>query len=123
MDDRAAIVATVADYFDGWFDGVPDRMRRALHPDLAKTGVGVDASGEQVKQSMTAAQMVGWTRAGEGVAEKPADFAYDVTINDVYRDIATVTVHSGVYREYVHLMRTPDGWKILNALYTRVQDG
>jgi hypothetical protein len=27
--------------------------------------------------------MIGWTRDGDGVAEKLADFAYDVKINDV----------------------------------------
>jgi len=27
-------------------------------------------------------------------------------------------VRSAVYREYVHLVRTTDGWKIVNTLYT-----
>jgi hypothetical protein len=27
-------------------------------------------------------------------------------------------VHSAIFREYLHLVRTPDGWRILNALYT-----
>jgi hypothetical protein len=29
-------------------------------------------------------------------------------------------VHSPVYREYLHLARTADGWKILNAIYMKV---
>jgi hypothetical protein len=121
VDDRDAIVATVTDYWVGWFDGDADRMERALHPSLTKKGVvAPDASGIEVTSAMTAADMVGWTRDGEGVAEKPADFTYDIVVNDVYHQIATVTVHSGVYREYLHLVRGRDGWKILNALYTRV---
>jgi hypothetical protein len=116
MDDRDAVVATVTDYWVGWFDGDPARMERALHPALAKTGVAPD----QISRAMTAAEMVGWTRDGEGVAEKPSDFTYDIVVNDVYDRIATVTVHSAVYREYLHLVRDSDGWKIINALYTRV---
>ena len=123
MDDAEAITATVKDYWEGWFDGDVARMDRALHPALAKTGVSVDASGLQVTRSMTAEDMIGWTRDGDGVAEKPADFAFDVTINDIYHQIATVTVHSKIYREYLYLVKTPRGWKILNALYMRVREG
>jgi len=34
--ERAAVVRTVADYFDSWFEGDPERMARVLHPSLAK---------------------------------------------------------------------------------------
>ena len=40
--DNEAIIATVMDYFEGWFDGNPERMERALHPNLDKRGVRVD---------------------------------------------------------------------------------
>jgi predicted enzyme related to lactoylglutathione lyase len=66
--------------------------------------------------------MIGWTREGQGVARKPADFTFDVAVNDIYHEIATVTVDSPVYREYLHLTRTADGWKILNAIYMTVSD-
>jgi hypothetical protein len=121
VDDRSAILATVRDYWEGWFDGGAERMERAVHPNLAKTGVVVDAAGSRLTGSMTAEAMVRWTRAGEGVAEKPEDAAFDITINDLYHEIATVTVHSRIYREYLHLAKTPNGWKILNALYTGVR--
>jgi len=122
VDDKDAILATVKDYWEGWFDGDAERMERALHPALAKTGAGIDASGPKITKSMTADDMIGWTRDGIGVAEKPADFASDITINDIYHQIATVTVHSAIYREYLHLVKTADGWKILNALYMRVRE-
>ena len=120
MDDKDAVVATVKDYFEGWFDGDVERMERALHPALAKTGIAFDPFGNQVTDSMNADDMIGWTREGQGVAGKPADFAFEVTVNDIYHQIATVTVHSSVYREYLHLAKTSSGWKILNALYMRV---
>jgi hypothetical protein len=122
VEDRDAILSTVHDYWDGWFEGDAARMERALHPDLAKTGIGIDASGVLVTESMTAQDMVGWTRNGDGIREKPADAAFDVTINDSYHEIATVTVQSAIYREYLHLVRTPHGWKVLSALYMRVRE-
>jgi hypothetical protein len=38
-----------------------------------------------------------------------------MTIDDQYHHIATVTVRSGIYREYLHVMNTTDGWKLLHA--------
>ena len=122
MDDRDAIVSAVNDYWEGWFAGDAGRMRRALHPALTKVGIRVDASGQPNTVSMTAPDMIGWTDAGDGVAERPADMAFDVAIDDVYQEIATVTVRSAIYREYLHLVRTLHGWKILSALYMRVRE-
>ena len=115
--DTKAIIATVMDYFEGWFDGDAARMERALHPNLNKRSVSADASGAKLSNPSTAAQMIGWTREGEGKAIRPKDLAIKVRVDDVYKNIATATVHSAVYIEYVHLMRTPEGWKIVNAFW------
>ena len=40
-----------------------------------------------------------------------------VAVNDVYGDIAAAVVHAVPYVDYLHLVRTPDGWRILNALW------
>jgi hypothetical protein len=39
-DDRAGVVRTALDYFEGWFDGDAARIERALHPELAKRSLG-----------------------------------------------------------------------------------
>ena len=41
----------------------------------------------------------------------------DVAIVDVHRDIASATVHSSACREYLHLARTVEGWRSVNALW------
>jgi hypothetical protein len=41
----------------------------------------------------------------------------EIMIDDVHEDIASVTVIGGPYYEYLHLVRTNDGWKIANALW------
>jgi hypothetical protein len=102
------ITATVLDYFEGWFEGDPERMDRALHPDLVKRQAG------QTMGITTKEQMVEWTRKGEG---KPDAGEIQISIEDVGEDIASVTVLGGVYHEYVHLVHTPEGWKVANALW------
>jgi putative lumazine-binding protein len=108
--DEAAVVATALDYFDGWFDGDVARMARALHPNLVKRRAGEELG------ITTKERMLELTRAGEGKADA-ADRTLDVEVDDIYRDVASVTVRSAVYHEYLHLVRTRDGWKIANALW------
>jgi ketosteroid isomerase-like protein len=108
--EPAAVVTTALDYFEGWFDGDVERMARALHPNLVKR-----RGGEELGIT-TKERMVELTRAGEGKADA-ADRTLDVEVEDIYRDIASVTVRSAVYHEYLHLVRTRDGWKIANALW------
>jgi hypothetical protein len=108
--ERVAIVATVLDYFVGWFDGDAARMERALHPALAKRGPEL--------RTATKEQMVAWTDEGEGKAEDPGPGRrIDVTVVDVHGTIASAVLDSDVYREYLHLVRTDDGWRIVNALW------
>ena len=46
-----------------------------------------------------------------------AERAAIIAIIDVHGNIASAVVDSDVYREYLHLVETDDGWKIVNALW------
>ena len=105
--DRAAVVATALDYFEGWFDGDAVRMERALHPGLAKRSLGQVASAGAELRGVTKDEMVTATAEGKGKAKDPGPS----------RRIDVTVVDSDVYREYLHLVRTNDGWKIVNALW------
>jgi putative lumazine-binding protein len=104
------IEATVRDYFEGWFDGDVERMRRALHDGLVKRQ-GAEELGVTTKE-----RMLELTAAGAG-AEDAADRTLEIRVEDVFGDIANVTVVSAVYQEYVQLVRTSEGWKIANTLW------
>jgi len=118
VDERtaaeAAIVDAVLDYFEGWFDGDAGRMERALHPDLAKRSLEKD--GQKLNET-TAEWMIDATARGVGRERDPADRRIEVEVEDVHGTIANATVRSAVYREYVHLVRTREGWKIVNTLW------
>jgi Putative lumazine-binding len=119
--DEAAIRATIDDYYLGWYDADGDRMARALHPDLAKRGWLRDATGATVLDVDTFRTMVDNAAAGRGRRTHAAERAYEVAISDVYGDIAAATVHASPYVDYVHLVRTADGWRIVNALWCPTQ--
>jgi ketosteroid isomerase-like protein len=113
VTDNELVTQVALDYFEGWFDGDVERMDRALHPDLVKRRAG-DELGITTKE-----RMLELTRASAG-KEDAADRTLDVTVEDVSGEIASVTVRSAVYYEYLQLVRTSAGWKIANALWRPV---
>jgi hypothetical protein len=115
--DEAAIRGTIDDYYLGWYDADGDRMARALHPELAKRGWRLGETGDGIFDRDTRDTMVTFAAAGQGRRSEPADRRFDVEVNDVYGDIAAAIVHAAPYVDYLHLVRTPDGWRILNALW------
>jgi hypothetical protein len=108
--EREAITQVALDYFEGWFDGDGERMNRALHPDLVKRQAGDELV------ITTKERMLELTAAGAGAADG-ADRRLDVKVLEVHGEIATAIVRSAVYREYLHLVHTTDGWRIANALW------
>jgi pantothenate kinase-related protein Tda10 len=118
--DESAVRATIDDYYLGWYDAAGDRMARALHPELAKRGWRLDGTSDGVFDRDTRDTMVRGAASGQGRRPDPADRRFDVEVNDVYGDIAAAVVHGVPYVDYVHLVRTPDGWRILNALWCPV---
>jgi hypothetical protein len=112
--EEGAVVDAVLDYFEGWFDGDAGRMERALHPDLAKRGLEKDG---RTLDETTAEWMIDATARGLGRERDPGDRRITVEVEDIHGTIANATVRSAVYREYVQLVQTPEGWKIVNALW------
>jgi Putative lumazine-binding len=113
MTDEEAITRTVLDYFEGWFDGDASRMERALHPHFVKRSpddIGLDEDNAQT--------MIDATKAGLGRRRDPGERGIEVEVVEIHGTIASAVVHSNVYREYLHVARTEDGWKLVNALWS-----
>lgn len=112
-EDREKILGSARDYIESWLDGDAERMARCLHPELAKReSLEADASAE----TMTRDQMVQATGEGRGMKyERP----YEVSVLDAFGDIATVSVFSSVYMDYLHVARCGADWLLLNVLWQR----
>lgn len=113
------IVTAALDYIDGWYDGDAARMQRALHPALAKRIQTADSSGELVVAEMGARELIDRTAAGTGTAD-PAR-RHDVRVLDVFGRAASVRVDATGWVDYLHLIQTTAGWKIINVLWERRQ--
>ena len=109
--DEDLITATVLDYFEGWFEGDAARMERALHPDLVKRDADELELTTKAHMVEATARGVGKTRAAGRRIE------IDVEVADVRGDAASVVVRTAIYHEYLHMVRTPGGWRIANALW------
>jgi Putative lumazine-binding len=118
--DSSAIRATALDYVEGWYEGNPERMGRALHPELVKRIVVSDtATKRSVLQNMGASALVNGTRHGWG-KETPKDRQQkDVTILDVYGNAASVKAVMADWIDYLQLAKVDGRWVIVNVLWER----
>ena len=117
--DDGPIVTAALDYIDGWYTGDAARMERALHPALAKRIQAADHSGTLTVADMTARELIDRTAAGTGTAD-PAR-RHDVRVLDVFGRAAAVRIDATGWVDYLHLIHTPAGWKIINVLWERRQ--
>lgn len=112
--DFEAIRAACADYIEAWLDGDLERMRRCLHPGLAKRRSADGGSGAlDLREVPTPAMLA-------DVAQGPKsgiDRAYEVDVFDVARETASATVRSEPFVDHLHLARFGEKWLIVNALY------
>ncbi len=114
VSDREAITGAANDYIESWLAGDAERMRRCLHPELAKRSVS--HRDPQRVDHTTASEMVRATGEGSG---KKYRAGHGVEVLDINGGIATVKLTSVPYVEYLHLARFGDEWLIVNVLWTR----
>ena len=112
--DLEAVKGVATEYFQSWFAGDGERMRACLHPALAKRTPEMPGADSLALHEDPTETLVVDTASGEGTEFDPVQ---DVTVLDVFRDIATVMVRSQPFIEYLHLARFGDRWLIVNALY------
>jgi hypothetical protein len=115
VDDEEQVRAAALDYFEGWYDADEERVDRSLHPRLVKRSAE-PSPGEGLERTTSKQMMLDYVRQGGGVADR-TDETIDVTVVDVHRDIASAVVRSAQYREYLHLVRTAEGWQVVHAFW------
>ncbi|MBT8197468.1 MAG: nuclear transport factor 2 family protein [Acidimicrobiia bacterium] len=114
-EEVAAVRAAAADYIAGWYHGDTARMDRALHGELEKrTLVRDEDEATGSFRSVSKERMLELTAAGGG--EDP-DAEMEIVVDDISGDIASAHTITEEYVDYLHLVRTPEGWKIANVLF------
>lgn len=116
--DAEEIEAVALDYIDGYYTGDAMRMKRALHPELAKRIVAKNPeTGECTLINMTADQLVEATAKGGGQHYLAEERLNDVQILDVYGDVASVRINAAEWIDYLHVAKVDGEWKIINVLW------
>jgi len=117
-DDEAAIKATALDYLMGWYTGDPERMERALHPDLAKRIVRVDPEGKWDRvDNMSALTLIQYTRKGYGKKVPVEERQADITVLDQFGNAAVVKAVARDWVDYLQIGKVNGEWKIINVLW------
>ena len=117
-EDLAAIKQTALDYAEGWYEGSTERMERALHPDLAKRIVRSDPkTGRSRLEQMSAMGLVQGVRAGYGKSTPKEKQLKDVTILDVFENVASVKAVMSGWIDYMHMAKVNGRWVIVNVLW------
>lgn len=117
-EDLNAIEGICRGYYDSWWTADEELMGQVLHPQLAKRGIWHDLENKTWKlKHLSAERMIGHTQEGGGSALPESEKVYEITILDVFRDIATVKVSSFPYTDYLHLAKINGRWWIVNCLY------
>lgn len=115
--DKAAIMETVLNYADGYYEGSAERMARAVHPLLSKRALMPAQDGGPSKLStMNSEMLIEIARAGRGKLP-PEQRGVKAEVLDVAGDLATARVFTVQFNDYLHLVRTENGWRILNVLW------
>ena len=115
--DREAIKQTALDYIEGWYEGNPDRMERALSPDLAKRIVMTNPQGRSMLQQMSALGLVQNVKRGGGKNTPKERQQKDVTILDVFENAACVKIIASDWVDYLQVARFNGRWVIVNVLW------
>ena len=116
--DAAAIRQAALDYIEGWYEGNPERMERALHPELAKRIVRTDPkSGRSGLGQMSAMSLVQGTRNGGGKNTPREKQQKDVTVLDVFENAACAKVVASDWVDYLQLAKWNGRWVIVNVLW------
>lgn len=116
--DLAAIQQAAMDYAQGWYEGDAERMARALSPEMVKRAF-LRAPGTSALRfhHLDKQGMVEKTRQVGG-SDMPSDKrTYEVTVLDVYGEIACARAETVEYVDYLQLARVERRWEIVNVLW------
>lgn len=115
--EQAAIVATALDYGEGWYSGAPERMERAIHPDLNKVVVqALPQTGRFIVGYSTYSGLVEMTRAKVGMLPPERRKIQGAALS-MLGDIALAKVTSAMFNDFLTMVKVDGQWKIVNVLW------
>ncbi len=117
-DDEAAVRAAVLDYVEGVYEVAPERIRKSVHPELAKRGFSRRSPNDPYREiPMTFDELVklseGYNKDGHIAADAPKE----VILYEVLDQTASIKLIAEWGIDYMHLAKYEGEWKIVNVLW------
>lgn len=120
-DDLDSIAQVARDYWEAWYSGDAGRMERCLHPDLDKRALVrrlLDTRTEYIASDLTTrSAMVALTESGLGLSEHEEP-PVEITVLAAFHHLASVRADGEGMTDLLHLMKFPEGWRIVHAVWT-----
>ncbi|MGI9667680.1 MAG: nuclear transport factor 2 family protein [Acidimicrobiia bacterium] len=111
--DLVAIRRAVADYCEGYYRRDPDQTYGAYHPECLKRAFELTEDDVTYLIVQTRASMVDVAR----ISSRATEPEFEVFIDNVIGDIATVRLYSNAWVDYLHVVKARGDWKLLHAAY------
>jgi hypothetical protein len=116
--DTAGIREAALNYGEGWYEGNPDRIAKAVHPELVKRIVTHDtATKRSLIQNMGFTHLVNNTRRGGGKNTPVAQQEKTVAIYDIFGNTAVARLTMSGWIDYMQLAKIDGKWIIVNVLW------
>lgn len=115
--DLAAIRATTLDYIEGYYTSDPERVERAIFPDIAKR-IPMRGPGGRVRiERMSSLELINHAKSGDGKKIPPEQQLKDIKILDVFDNIASVRVDAATWVDHMQLAKLGERWVVVNVLW------
>lgn len=117
-----SITKTVLDYAEGYYSGDSGRMQEALHPDLNKVRIAkISGVSDVFLTYSTVSSLIKLTELKLGyLNEKDRIINIDILSHD--EKVACVKVSTTHFSDFLNLVKTNNGWKIINVLWLAPND-
>ena len=127
--EDSAVRKTVRDYLESCYAWDGRRMKRALHPKLAKRIVWTNPkTGASRIYEYTAARLIRDVQSGWGARKAhtrrtpKAQRQADIEILDRFKDMSVVKTKAVWGVDYISLAKYNGEWKIINVLWRHYKD-
>ena len=123
--DSTQIREAVLNYLEGMETNSPQRIEKAMHPELAKRTIEKNKEGIEYPENMTAASLIGYSKGFDFTMFYKADVDPEeplkskIIMYEISNGIASVKAVTNKFEfvDYIHLGKLNGEWKIINILW------
>jgi len=116
--ERTAIERAALDYIEAFCEGKPELLERSVHPELAKIGFWQEPDASEPElHAMTREEAIELAGTLKASGHVPEGAEHEVRVLAHDGRIAAVEVNAFWGKDYMHLIRDDDRWRIRHVIW------